>query len=116
MGILRKADTEPRQIPLDDEGSYISVTKDVTKGQFNSLIEAMPQDMDEDKGLTPAQGTGLQTALFRTFVVGWSLDVEPSVEEYLALPRDAAEAIDTKLMEHFSGIQVGEPERKKSRR
>lgn len=116
MSILRRANTEPQQIPLDDEGSYISVSKDVTKGQFNSLVEAMPQDMDESKGLTPSQGTGLQTALFKTFVIGWSLDVEPSVEEYLALPRDAADAIDTVLMSHFSNIQVGEPDRKKPKR
>lgn len=116
MAILRKANKELVQIPLDDEGSYISVTTDVTKGQFNSLVEAMPQDMDEDKGLTPSQGTGLQIALFRTFVEGWSLDVAPSVEEYLALPRDAADAIDEALMKHFATIQVGEPERKKSRR
>jgi len=116
MAILRRADTTPNQIQLDDEGSYISVTKDVTKGQFNSLVESMPQDMDEDKGLTPSQGTSLQTALFKTFVIGWSLDVEPSVEEYLALPREAADAIDTALMTHFSNIQVGESDRKKSKR
>lgn len=116
MPILRRANTEPQQIPLDDEGSYISVTKDITKGQFNQLVEAMPQDVDDEKGLTPSQGTGLQTALFKTFVIGWSLDVEPSVEEYLNLPREAAEAVDTALMAHFSNIQVGEPDRKKPRR
>lgn len=116
MPILRKANTEPQQIPLDDEGSYISVTTDVTKGQFNALVEAMPQDVDDEKGLTPSQGTGLQTALFKTFVIGWSLDAEPTVEEYLGLPREAADAIDEALMTHFSKIQVGESDRKKPKR
>lgn len=116
MGILRKSNKAPKRLSLDDEGSYVEVTEDITKKQFNALVEAMPQNIDDDKGLTPSQGAGLQTALFATFVIGWSLDVEPSVDEYLDLPRDAADAVDTVLMEHFAAIQVGEPDRKKPRR
>lgn len=113
MGILRRASKVPKRIVLDEE-SYIEVTEDITRKQFNKLVDAMPSSLgDEDAEITLAQGVALQQLLFETFVVGWSLDSEPTVEEYLELPQDATLAIDSALMEHFSGTQVGESEAKK---
>jgi|SRR5690349_9629272 len=116
MGILRRASKVPKKIMLDEE-SYIEVTEDITRRQFNKLVDAMPSNLnEEDAEITLAQGVALQQLLFETFVVGWSLDGEPSVEEYLELPQDATLAIDSALMEHFGATQVGEPEAKKPER
>ncbi len=115
MGILRKANREPKKLYLDEE-SYIEVETDITKATWNNVLEAYPQDFDEEKGISIKDGVALQTALFNTFVKGWSLDVEATVQSYLELPQDAAAAIDTKLMEYFSSLNVGEPDAKKRRR
>lgn len=114
MGILRRASKVPKKIMLDEE-SYIEVTEDITRKQFNKLVDAMPNNIgaEQDSEITLAQGIALQQLLFETFVVGWSLDSEPSVEDYLDLPQDATLAIDNALMEHFGGTQVGESDAKK---
>ena len=112
--ILRRASKAPKKLTLDDEGSYIEVTEDVTRRQFNRIVDAMPQAVtEEDISLT--SGMQLQQVLFDTFVTGWSLGGEPTVEEYLDLPAEASTAIDNALMTHFSGLQVSEEEVKSRR-
>ena len=114
MPLLRKANTVPKKIELDDEGSYIEVSTEISKGDFNRLVEVMPDAVDEADGISPLQGIKLMSDFFEVFVKGWSLDEPVTVDAYLALPKDAADAIDTKLMEHFTSLSPSEPERKKS--
>lgn len=112
MPLLRRASTAPKKIELDNEGSYIEVSEDITRRQFNKLADALPSNIGDDT-FTPAQGVGIQGVLFETFVIGWSLDSEPTIEEYESLPQEAATAIDDALMKHFGEVQVGEPDQKK---
>lgn len=114
MAILRLANRNNKKINLDDEGSYIEVANDITKRDFNRLIEIMPDTIDEEKGISIKQGTDLTAGFFDVFVKGWSLEVPATVESYLDLPRESAEAIDAKLMEHFTNLTPGEAETKKS--
>jgi hypothetical protein len=116
MPLLRKANTVPKRIDLDDEGSYIEVAQEITKGDFNRLVEVMPVTDDENATISPVEGIRLMSDFFAVFVKGWSLDAPVSIEEYLNLPKDAGDAIDTKLMEHFASLNPSEPERKKSAR
>lgn len=115
MGILRLANRDLKKINLDED-SYIEVATDISKREFNTLALALPEDIDENKGISMAQGIDLTAKFFNIFVKGWSLDVAPTEEAYLELPRDAADAIDAALMAHFASLQVGEPEAKKSKR
>lgn len=105
---LRLAKSETTKIDLGD-GDYIEVVTDVSKRDFNRLIAAMPQDVDEKKGLTPTQGTQFQVALFEILVRGWSLDVAPTSDEYLNLDRASADAVDAKLVEHFGSLTPDAP-------
>lgn len=114
MPLLRRASNAPKKIELDNEGSYIEVNEDITRRQFNKLADALPDNIGDDS-FTAAQGVGIQSVLFETFVIGWSLDAEPTIEEYEGLPQDAAAAIDDALMRHFGNVQVGEPDQKKPR-
>lgn len=114
MPLLRKANTIPRKIELDDEGSYIEVAQEITKGEFNRLIEVLPDTVGEDDTISPVQGIRLMSDFFEVFVKGWSLDAPVSIEEYLQLPKEAGDAIDAKLMEHFTSLNPSDDERKKS--
>ncbi len=114
MPLLRKANTVPKKIELSDEGDYIEVATEITKGDFNKLVEVMPATIDDAEGISPTQGIDLMTDFFKIFVKGWSLDEPPTVEAYLALPKEGADAIDTALMAHFTSLTPSDDERKKS--
>jgi len=115
MGILRLASPESRRIDLGD-GDYIEVVSEISKKTFNKLVAVMPADIDQESGITPTQATAFQSSLFDCLVTGWSLPEAATVENYENLVRDAASAIDDKLMEVFSEMTVGAPEAKKPQR
>lgn len=110
---LRRASTGTTKLDLGD-GDFLEVAEEISKKEWNRLVAAMPASVAED-GLTPAQGTQFQTAIFEIFVRGWSSDAPVSVEEYLALDTESAQAVDNALMEHFNNITV-KPEETKRRR
>jgi tRNA isopentenyl-2-thiomethyl-A-37 hydroxylase MiaE len=104
MGILRTASTATKDILLD-ETDYIKVRADLSKRDFNDLVTHMPQGVEKDgTGLSLADATKFQEYLFGALVVGWSLDVPATVEEYNNLSADAGQAIDAKLGEHFESL------------
>lgn len=112
MGILRRASSETKQIALDDD-DYIVVRADLAQNDFEKLVGDMPFDVDQEKGLTPAQGLQTQHALFSTLMVGWSLEYPCNLEEYGLLETRAAIAINEKLAEHFNVLQLNETQGKK---
>lgn len=106
---LRRASTEVKQIPLDEDGAFIGVVKEISKGDFNKLVDAMPEVVDDKKGLTPQQGMAFSEALFEIFVRTWSLDGAPTVDEYRKLEVESATAVDAALVEHFSSLTPDAP-------
>jgi hypothetical protein len=94
-------------------GIELEVRADVSKRLFNRLIAALPQTMDQEKGLTISQAGDFTQGLFSAFVVGWSLDREATVENYLDLKREYTDEIDEFLGNHFSAVSVPEKEAKK---
>ena len=113
MGILKFASVAKKRIDLGD-GDWIEVSEDISRRDFNQIAALMP-DVDEGQDdFTLSQKLEFAKALFTGLVKGWSLDVEPSYENYLALDRDGSVAIDNALMTHFSDISnVGESDAKK---
>jgi hypothetical protein len=104
---LRQAKETTNQLDLGD-GDYLVVVDDISKRDFNRLIAAMPQDVDEEKGLTPTQGTEFQQALFEILVKGWSLDVPADAQEYLRLDMDSGSRVDAALVQYFGTLQPDE--------
>lgn len=123
MGLLRLANDESTRIYLvDAEGNttedYIEVRKDISKRKFNAIALSMPQiavNADGTPGsVTLAQGVDLQQMLFRELVTGWSLDAPANIEHYLLLSREAGNAVDTAVSEHFSSLTPNREEATKS--
>jgi hypothetical protein len=112
---LRRARDESTRIELED-GDWLEVRADISKRDFNNLVKSMPQDIDATKGFTPGQATEFGSALFTTLVLGWSSEDEPTVENYLALKREDADTIDTKLSEHFNAFTVPAEEQSKAKK
>lgn len=108
---LRQAKTDVKQIPLGDD-AYIGVVEDISKGDFIRLVQAMPDAVDDKKGLTPQEGLQFQTALFEIFVKTWSLDKPVTIEEYLKLDTESASAVDEALINHFSALTPDAPKGK----
>lgn len=115
MGILRLASTETKRIDLGD-GDYLDVRTDLSKRNFAAILKRIPENYDEDAGFTRDQAVDFTTAVFEALVTGWSLEEEPTVDNYLGLARDAGNLVDTKLVEHFNDLTPTTPERKKSNR
>lgn len=118
MALLRLASKETKRIALEGgDNDYIEVKTDVSKRDFNRLLQVIPNIED---GLTPATMSDFTDFLFDLLVVGWSLvdengaPVPTTLENYNELSRDAALAVDAALVEHFNSLTPGDGERRKS--
>ena len=104
MGILRTASSATKTIMLDSE-DFIEVRSDLSKRDFNTLVSQMPAGVEKEGGsLSLADATKFQEYLFGSLVVGWSLDVPATVEEYNNLSAEAGQVVDAKLGEHFEAL------------
>ena len=116
MGLLRFASADTQRLDLGD-GEWIEVRSDISKRDFNNLVKKMPQDIDPEAGVRPGQATDLGVALFDTLVTDWSFEgVDANTDNYLKLTREAADAIDALLGEHFSSLTPSKEEQTKSKR
>lgn len=107
------ASNDTKKITLEN-GIEIDVKKDVSKRTFNMLVDAIPENLDPEKGFTASQALEFSSALFKALVVSWNLDRDPTVENYLELRKDAADAIDEALGNHFSSLTPTDKESRKS--
>lgn len=107
------ASDETKKIKLAS-GIEIEVRADISKKLFNKLISAIPQNIDSDKGISINQASDFSAVLFSTFVVGWTLDRDVSVDNYFELKREYADEIDEALGNHFTSLTVTEKESRKS--
>lgn len=114
MSKLRLASADTKRIELGDE-DFLVVKNDLSKRDFNGILKLLPPDYDSDSGFTFGQASDFACALFDCIVTGWSLDVEPTVENYLDLAQDAASAVDQALAEHFNSLTPSAEERTKSK-
>lgn len=121
MGVLKFASKGSKTLDLG-EGDFLEVREGVSKKQFRSLLDKLPEEWDSDKGFTPGQADDFSTALFDMLVIDWSLvdeegaKVPASVDNYVNLERGAAATVDVKLVEHFNELTPSTEERSKSKR
>ena len=117
---LRLASRKTTTLDLG-EGGELVVRTDISKGSFNALLARLPQDMDgENANFTPLEADNFTTGVFGMLVVGWNATdedgnpVDPTVENYLQLPREVTTVIDAQLLEYFNNLSVSETEKKSS--
>ena len=113
MGLLRFAKDETVQLPLGDEGDYIEVKSDLSKRLYNQIASIMPISA-AGADLSLFDALEFQKELFKILVVGWSLNAEVSIDNYLNLSSEASNAIDKALSEHFQKLSPTNEESSKS--
>ena len=116
MSLLRRAATDAIRIPLVEDGSeWIEVREEISKKERNALIKKMPARPDIEKtGMTPSEGVEFQTDLFEALAVRWSAEMPCNRDEYLGLPPEAADAVDTVLAKHFEAMIPSKEEQGKA--
>lgn len=112
---LRFASDEKKRIELGDE-DYLEVRVELSKQDYHKLLLQMPDDFGDDgKDWKAAEIDDFMTALFSAYVTGWSLPLEPTVENYLKLERGAATAVDGAISSTWNDEGVSDKERSKSK-
>lgn len=114
MSLIRLANTAGTNLPIGDEGDYITVREEIDKRTRNALMKMMPmRDNLEETGLTIDEGLDFQTNLFEALVIGWSSDLACTTDNYLGLPPEATDAIDVVLADYFSKMMPSAEEQGK---
>jgi hypothetical protein len=120
---LRLASRKTTTLDLG-EGGELVVKTDISKGDFEALLARLPVDMggDDGTGFTPLEADNFTTGVFAMLVKGWNATdedgnpVDPTVENYLQLPREATAILDAKLLEYFNSLSVTNEEKTKSKK
>lgn len=103
MGKWKLASDETKRLEVGED--WLDVRTELSRKSFNRLLEGMPnREFTEESGLTPQEGMSFATSLFKALVVGWSLPIDPTVENYENLVSEAAQEIDSALVDHFGTI------------
>lgn len=118
MGLLKLAGTETTKVFTEDQEDWIELRASVSKGTINTLLSSLPDSMmqraaDGSTSYSFKEATSTTQALFGSLVVGWSLPVEASVENYLALDNKAGDWVDSSLYNHFNSLQMSKDEQGK---
>ena len=106
------------------EGGELVVRTDISKGDFEALLARLPVDMGggDNTGFTPLEADNFTTGVFAMLVTGWNATdedgnpVDPTVENYLQLPREATTILDAKLLDYFNSLSVTTEEKTKSKK
>jgi hypothetical protein len=114
MGILRIADITATTRIEHESGDWIEVKSNLAKRDINAILLALPPEvLQGGSEFSYEAAVGSAEALFSALVVGWSLDMPPTVESYLSLTGDGAAWIDSSLYTHFNSLTMSEDERGK---
>lgn len=102
-----------KRVNLSDGSDYIDLKQSMSKRDFISLMEEMGIQPDSDSDtvkLSLSQAASFQERLFAIFCVGWSLDAEPIIENYLDLDRASADEVDSIILDHFKALMPSKDE------
>lgn len=117
MGFLKLADQSATKRYTHEQGDWIEVRENLTKAEMNYLLRVTPDSMiepDQSSNIAVLKDApGMAEHLFKMCVVGWSLDVEPTVENYLALDPQPGAWIDGVLYGHINGMNLTKEEQGK---
>lgn len=118
MGLLELVNTTETKTVTSPEGDTLTLRANISKKELNSIFSNMPasafnRDENDEDSYTVKIAVGTSEAMFGALVVGWSLEVPPTVANYLALKGPGANWIDSVLFEHFAAQQMSKEERPK---
>lgn len=117
MGFLKLADQTAVKRYTHEEGDWVELREQLTKKEMNFLLRVTPDSMiepDKDSNIAVLKDApGMAEHLFATCVVGWSLDIEPTVENYLALEPQAGSWLDGVLYGHINTMNLTKEEQGK---
>lgn len=119
MGFLKLADKTAvkRYTHPEHEDAWVELREHLTKAEMNFLLRSTPDSMieaDENRRIAVLKdATGMAETLFGVMVVSWSLDSQPTVENYLALDPDAGNWIDGVLYGHLNNMSMSKEEQGK---
>lgn len=114
MGFLKLADKTAVKRYTHEEGDWVEVREYLTKAEMNYVLTQTPDSMigiDETASTAILRDSpGMAQTLFGVLVTGWSLEVEPTVENYLALDPMPANWIDGVLYGHLNSMAMKKDE------
>lgn len=117
MGFLKLADQTAVRRYTHEEGDWVELREQLTKKEMNFLLRVTPDSMiepDKDSNIAVLKDApGMAEHLFATCVVKWSLDIEPTVENYLALEPQAGSWLDGVLYGHINTMNLTKEEQGK---
>lgn len=117
MGFLKLADQTAVKRYTHEEGDWVELREQLTKKEMNFLLRVTPDSMiepDKDSNIAVLKDApGMAEHLFATCVVSWSLDIEPTVENYLALDPQAGSWLDGVLYGHINTMNLTKEEQGK---
>ena len=119
---LRLASTDSvTRIAHEGDEDWIEVRSNLSKKDMDGILRSLPKSLTS--GARNADGTttfdigdasDMAYSLFKTVMVGWSLEIPCTFENYLALDSEPAQWIDGKLYEHFASLQTSQVEKGKA--
>lgn len=106
MGKLRLANIEETRRYYDDEGeSWLDLRAEITKREASSLLKFAPRKEDDLDG-----GLRFIEKAFADLIMGWSLDIEPTAENYNLLDAAGASWVDRTVGQHLRTVLGSEAE------
>jgi hypothetical protein len=122
MGLLKLANTGTKKIYSEDGEDWIEVRETMSKRELNFIQTHLPPgliDLQNEETRNDAKAAAIlvihtspefAAILFEALVVGWSLPVPATINNYLSLESKAASWIDNELMSHYVGSQTTKDE------
>jgi hypothetical protein len=98
---------------------WIEVRANLSKKQMDTILRNLPEKMTSGAvngiaTVTFSDVSDMARDLFTNLMVGWSLDVPCTFENYQNLDNEAATWVDSKLYEHFAALQTSTVEKGKA--
>lgn len=117
MGFLKLADRTATKRYTHDDGDWIELREHLTKAEMNYLLRNTPDSMieaDETQKIAVLKAAPeMAETLFTVMIAAWSLEVEPTVENYRSLEPDAGNWIDGVLFGHLNTMNLTKEEQGK---
>ena len=106
MGKLRLANVEEsRRYTTEDGEDYLDLRAQITKREASSLLKFAPRKEDDLDG-----GLRFIEKAFADLIMGWSLPVEPTADNYNLLDAAGASWVDRTVGQHLRTVLGSEAE------
>jgi len=120
---FRLADTtSTKRLTHENGEDWIDVRANLSKKDMDGILRSLPKSLtsgaknpDGSTTFDIGDASDMAYSLYKAVVVGWSLDVPCTFDNYLALDNEPAQWVDAQLYEHFSSLQTSQAEKGKAK-